>query len=398
MKKAIFIAMLLSILLLPTIVLAASSFDSLLTALATSKIAGRIGIMTEITEAKNDDEDNDEKDGNIGVGFLELGFLTDEFQGFKLGTQFIGVSEIWANESYEFEFDRGGIFEDEAMLKEAYLIYALPHTETEILVGRKQFKSSSIMNGDAHQGIQVTINDFDRFTIYASVINSWIENATVTMDGISNTWLDGDDIVADTSDTVYSLIGEIDLISDVLGLTPFITQQSKIVTTYGADLDISIPLTDKIMIGFEGIYTYYQEDTEDPLDANADSYLGYGFIGAANWQIGAGYYMMSDDPRVNLTAVGTGTFDPMEEAVYGAEQDDHTLYFDVKFKYEPFELEAVYGDTKINRTNKGTIELDLFLTYEITDAITCGLLFVDVKDETPFLDYQVYGGEMSLNF
>jgi|GEM_PF-4882324 len=395
MLKKISITVLASIVILPTLSQASSALDSLSTAFGTGEVFGQIGVNFRV----NDANDNS-NDGNLGYGYLELGYLTNEFNGAKLGASFIGVGEMWARKSYENSFSDSGEFRDKAMLRDFYLDYTIPGTKSLVLIGRKQFAGTPVTDGDVHQGIQLTVGDIENVTLYASVMNRWADNASTAydLDGIDATWLDGDDIVSGASDTVISFMAEIEIVPEKFEVSPFLVHQSDVVTTYGGSADLDMPIQGGLVAGLEGVFAVYAEDTAASGDEDAYSYNLHGSLSYESWSFGVGYYVMSDDARVGLTAVGNDTFDPMEEGVYGGAQDDNTLYIDAEYVWGPVTVAAVYGDTDVDRSSEGAKEVDLYMVYAISETISTELMFVDVNDDDSSLDYQVYAGTINLSF
>lgn len=395
MLKKVAVSSFLTLCILPTTAMASSPLNALSTAFGTGTISGQIGMNFRVNEAKDSSSD-----GNIGTAYLELGYLTNEIKGARLGAYFIGVGESWARKSYEFAFSDSGEFRDKAMLRDFYLDYALPGSKSQLLIGRKQFEGSPVTDGDIHQGIQFTVGDIQNFTVYASVINRWVNNASTAydMDGIDATWLDGDDVVAGASDPVFSLIAEIAVVPDIFAVAPFVVHQSDVVTTYGGTADFSMSIQEGLNAGLDAVFAAYDEDTVVSNDEDAYSYKLHGSLSSENWSIGVGYFVMSDDARVALTAIGNDTFDPMEEGVYGAVQDDNTFYVDAEYACGPLTVAAVYGNTDVDRTSEGAKEIDLYLTYAISKTIAAELMFVDVNDDDSSLDYQVYAGTINLSF
>ncbi len=399
MLKKIFLPILATVMMQSTLASAstpsASLSDSLSTAFGTGTVSGEIGVNFRVNQAKDNDDD-----GNIGSAYLELGYLSNEFKGAKLGAYFIGVEELWSRKSYEHAFSDNGEFRDKAMLRDLYLDYALPCSNSQLLIGRAQFEASPVTDGDVHQGVQFTVGALENMTFYASVMNRWVANASTAydMDGIDNTWLDGDDVVAGASDTVFSFIAAFDIVPEIFTATPFLLHQNDVVTTYGSSADYSISIQEGLKAGLDGTFAIYAEDTVSSTDEDAYSYNIHASLAAENWSFGVGYYVMSDDERVGLSAIGNNTFDPMEEGVYGASRDDNTLYIDAEYTFGPVTASAVLGDTEIDLTSEGATEFDFYLTYTISETISAEFMFVDVNDDDSSLDYQVYAGTMNLSF
>lgn len=360
-------------------------------------IFGQTGVNFRVDDADQKDRVDD---GDIGFGFLNIGFLSRDYFNFMFGADLMAVGKIWADGSYDNAFDDDQIFQKNVFLKSVYLNYSIPNTQIEILAGRKAFKTSVSMDGDSYQGIQVTTRDIPRTTLYLAVINRWVEEASTdyALDGIQKTWLKGSDTGDGVSSEIYSMIAEIDLIEEVLSVSPYYNFQSGALANFGASVDLEIEIENDVTFGLDGIYAFYNEDTDDPTDADATSYLIYSTVGYKDFWAGIGYFEMSDDPRVELTAVGNSAFDPMEEGVYGGDPDDTTFYFELGYGTDAYEIEIVIGKTKVDSAGEGCTEIDVYLTYFITEAISLELMFVDVDDDDSALDYQVYAGGISMWF
>jgi hypothetical protein len=259
------------------------------------------------------------------------------------------------------------------------------------------------MDGDSHQGVQLLSEDIPSVILTLSAINRWIENATTdySMDGIDKSWRDCNDDPEGASSTAYMLFARINLLEEELTLSPFLGHQSGVLSTYGASLEFSQAINDKLSVGLDGTYAFYEEDTDDSSDEDASSYLAHATVFYANFWIGSGYYVMSDDNRVGATAVGNNSFDPMEEGVYGAEPGDTTFYLDAGYSQGPFELAVVLGNTEIDSSiagDEGCTELDVYLTYKFSETAQVELMFVNIDDDNSARDYQVYAGGLKMTF
>lgn len=400
LKKMLLVGLFL--IFLPAFSGASESLNKISNAFGTGKVSGEIGVNFRI-----DDPDDSEQvdDGDIGTAFAELDFESNQFYNFSLGLNFIAVGELWSNDAWEKNgFDDDGNFERKSMLRYVYLDYEIPGTKSTIMVGRNKFEKSEAMDGDAHQGVQLTSNDLPMTTLYLAVIDRWINNASTAydMDGIEDDWRDGDDAFDGASSTTYSAIAEIEAIKDQLTLIPFYSHQEDVITNYGLTLEFEQPLNGDMSLGFEGTYAVFKEESKDPTDEDASSYIAHVTLSYQDFWAGVGYFVMSDDLRVDPKAVGNKAFDPMEEGVYGGDPDDHTVFIDAGYSHGPFEVEIIFGDTKIDSSatgdEQGCKELDIYFTYEITEAFGLELMYVNVNDDDSDLDYQVFAGGISMTF
>ena len=406
LKKSYIKKFLIAVLVLPmspTLATASPPLDTISNAFGAGKIFGEVGINFRV-----DDADKDSKDGDIGTAFLELDFKSHEFYSFTVGANFIAVADLWTNDAWEDKgFQDDGKFQQKSILRHAYLDYAVPDSKTNILVGREKFEKTESMDGDAHQGIQITSEDIPLTTLYLAAINRWINNATTDydMDGIEKNdkgWRDGDDAFEGASSITYSIIAEIEVIKDQLTLTPFFNHQCDVITNYGATFEFDAEINDDLSLGLDGTYAFYDEDSDDPTDEDASSCLIHTAVSFKDFWIGVGYYSMSDDARVDTKAVGNNTFNPMEEGVYGANPDDNTLYLDGGYSHGPFEVEIILGDTEVDSSatgkKRGATEFDLYFTYEITKSSELELMFVNVDNDESGKDYQTYAGGIKIKF
>ena len=230
--------------------------------------SGEIGINFWVSEADNKDFTDD---GSVGFAFAEIGFVSSDFYNFVIGADAIAVGELWADVAFNTAFTDDGIFQKDFLLKSSYISYGIPDTETEILVGRAEFQTSESMDGDSFQGIQISTRDLPGAELYFAVINRWITNASTgyDLDGISKDWLNGGDIGDNVSNTIYSIIAELELIEDVLKISPYYNLQSGALANLGASFEIDVEVDDRINLGLDGTYAIYMEDTDDPADEDA---------------------------------------------------------------------------------------------------------------------------------
>ncbi len=375
----------------------ASEYDNLSNAFGAGKIDGEAGFNFRV-----DDEDDSYHRGDIGVSYLDFAFNSLSFNNFKFGFQFIAVGELWANDEWEDAFESDETFQRNSLLKEVYLEYSIPGIKTEINAGRKKFKKNPSMDGDSHQGIELKTKIIPYTKLYCSVINRWVNNATTDydMDGIQRKWRRGDDVYKGASDLIYSVIADIefDIFGGMIGFSPFWNYQNKVIVNYGLDFEFEKSLFDGFVLGMDGIFVLYDEETTSPKDEDARSFLVHTRLNYRNFEVGFGSYNMSYDVRVRRKAIGNDEFDPMEEGVYGGDPGDNTLWIDASYDSDPWEVKLVFGETDVYKSDDGCIELDIYLTWFMTKLITMELMFVNVDDNDSLRDYKVYAGTLHFNF
>ena len=361
------------------------------------KISGKTGVNFRVDNAASKDlVDN----GDIGFGFFEVDFTSRDLKNLIIGAELIAVGKIWTDDVQKNAFDDEGIFQKKVLLKSCYVKYSVPNTGTKILAGRKEFNKSESMDGDSHQGIELSTEDIPGTTLYLAAINRWLEDASTdySLDGIQKTWRQGDDTGESVADTVYSIIAEIDMFEDRLTLTPYYNVQKGALSNYGASFEFESDLNAHMKIGLDGIYSFYDENTDDPDDEDAASFLIHTTFSYQNFRLGIGYYEMSDDARVDFTAMGNDTFDPMEEGVYGGDPDDNTIFLDAGYSSDSWKIEIMLGETDIDATGEGSTELDVYFTCYITEVLALELMFVTVDDNDSDLDYRVFAGGLHISF
>lgn len=359
-------------------------------------------------------EDPDEgEDGSAGWGFLEFDWESGSMHGLQLGIGGVAILEAWDEGGFEGNiFDDDDAFQDHAVWTDIYLKYAIPNTKSEILVGRTKFKKPAAGDGDVHQGVQLTIKDIPRMTIYTFAVNEWMDDASTSwdLDGIQDDWVEmedvnsGEDGMGEAGSFAYTLMVKVEALPDVMSLTPYVQYHEDVATSLGVEIAAEMPLNDTVTLGFDGIYVKHFEDTPDDLypdDEDVSQYLLHTYGKIKNFKLGFGYYHISDgitlfngagDPGDDFESVYImDEFDPImsegnDLAKYGEAPNNDTFFVDASYSWNFFELEAIYGwvdNAWVKSTGdaKGeATELNVILNIAISKNLEAEIGYVRVDD------------------
>ncbi|MFO7822143.1 MAG: major outer membrane protein [Lentisphaeria bacterium] len=356
------------------------------------------------------EDPEEDEDGSAGWGYLEVDWESGVWNGLQLGVGGLAILEAWDEGGYEGNiFGDDDDFQDHAKWTDIYLKYAVPNTKTEILVGRTKFKKPTDGDGDVHQGIQLTIKDIPRMTIYASAVNKWMDNASASwdLDGIQDEWVDMDEVNSkdhgnsDAGSFAYTLMADIDAVPDMLTLSPYMQYQKDVATTLGVEFDIHQALNEDLTVGLNGAYVKHLEDTPDdmyPDDEDVSQSLLRAYGKYKNFGLGVGYYHISGDIALYNDTGAPGDdfqsvyimdeFDPMAEdlAKYGEAPNNDTFFVDASYSWKFLELEAIYGwvdNAWVKSTGEAkgeATELNLIMNIAISENLEAEIGYIRVDD------------------
>ncbi|MFW6044588.1 MAG: major outer membrane protein [Planctomycetota bacterium] len=356
-------------------------------------------------------DDCDEADnGDAGWSFIKASWESGTVHGMQIGLGGLFVTELWSNDAYDDMF-KDGKFGERGKWTESYLRYTLPGETTSVLVGRakgSKFGKPASGDGDFYEGLGVSFDGISNVSLKAHVTNAWLDNASESwdLDGIDKSWAEMDDVSGKVShgrgsygDFAYTLMADIDAVPDTLTLTPYLQTQSDVGTSYGISFDLSHPVSDSATLGLEGAYNYFHEDTPNKYYPDDDSF-SQGLIRASaaveDFELGAGYYGMSDDVLAFSSTKDSGLgakllivdeMDPLEEgAGYGGTPGDNTYFLDAAYSYGPMSFNAMYGWVREARTANGNRdgdgrELDLTFGLDLTENLSLELFYANVVDD-----------------
>lgn len=344
-----------------------------------------------------------------GWGYFDFGWESGDVHGLQLGLGGIAITELWdGGSAADSLFDDGGAFGKKARWTEAYLKYHIPNSETHLIIGRasgKQFAKPATGDGDFHQGIGIIIKDIPRLTIKASAINAWLNNASAKwdLDGMDSDWEDMDSYHDESpGDFVYTLMAEIDAVPDWLTLTPYVQHYKNVATVIGSTYKLERPVSENLNLGVDGAYAIHYEDTPDAVsatDEDVSQLLVHPYGKMDNFQLGFGYYSMSDDiAPMNTFGEGgddfedtfvTGELDPTTEdlAKYGEQPGNDTFFVDAGYSHGPFDFSVVYAwcDNALIEDgweDKGKAkELNIKVKMAFTEKLSGELAYINLSDD-----------------
>ncbi|MBS3762488.1 MAG: hypothetical protein KGZ25_04185 [Planctomycetes bacterium] len=379
-------------------------------------LAGEAGVYFEGTDPDDPDPsvgEGQDEDYFFGTAYIEMAFESASMNGLQFGIGAIAVNELWWDreewngsnfvDTAAFGDDYTDNYDDDAALNMAYLKFTFPNTKSSVLVGRKEFEESIVMDGDFHQGIEIAIKDLEMVDIYLSAVEEWADDSGADEIGGETLMEDGN---SDADDWGYSLL--VDFGGDNFSLKPFVHQHSDVVLSYGVEGNAEFDINENMSLSIDGAWSEHSEDTPDSVSATDDDWNQYLLGGAAQvggFSFGGGFYARSDD--ADSAAVGTGIFQddfsPMEEIEDWA---DTTIYFvEVGYDFGAIKTNIVYGiadDDKdgAGETDSDADEIDLELEAQITDRVAFEIVYADVNfDETDENnDYGYWEGGVSVSF
>jgi len=410
---------------------------------------GEFGMQFRSEEHDDDEftvDGEPENSASAGWGYLEISWLSGPIYDTQLGLGGLAVTEMWKDDGFDGSndiFDEGGTFADHAKWTQVYLKHNVSD-KTYVVAGRAEgglFGEPASGDGDFYQGIGVTTEAVPRVRLRVHAVNEWMNNASPSWDfgGIETEWAElsqgsleiGEDVAADTSSEfgsfAYTGMAEIEAITDLLTVTPYVQHHSNVATSVGASFNAEHPVNSLLTLGLNGAWVTHLEDTPDelwPHDEDFQQRLIHAYGKVKGLQLGLGYYSISDDRIIFNGPPGSGQFerdfkdtfvmdefDPMEEDIgkYGEQQGGGTIFADAGYSCGPFSLEVIYGVVDgaaaavgNTETDDGAgSELNVTLGVDVAKNLEAELFYADIQDD--FADdgesgFDMLGGAISYSF
>lgn len=344
--------------------------------------------------------DSDDPKPGLAWSLAELGYTSPELLGFSAGIHAVMVDEMWQNHPGNY----GDTFADDLDIRDIYLQFSLPNTQSAILAGRKKMTKTPVMRGDSHQGAEMIIRDIPFTTLSLGVLNRWIKHSTTFFDALGITgWRDVDDVNEHASDIFYTAMGTISIPSGP-SLAPFINHQQDVMTVYGCSAFVPLLTTDAFSWSVDAIGAYYANEFSEALQPDYEDvqeYLLHTSISKGNNYIGFGWWAVSD----NVGGTGQGmfsSFDPMEEddlMPYDDQNNASEFYIDGHAERAPFSVDFVIAYGKNKNLDSYSREIDCFIYYDITPHMQLGVYVAWADYETAIIpSYTQMGSSLTLNF
>lgn len=352
--------------------------DSLLAAFQNGAFDGEVGVVYTAF----DYSDMGSMDDGMLFGYVELGFQTDAYCGLTLGTRLVGVGEL-ITDSDDF-YDMA--YMTNAALAEAWVQYAIPNTESAIVLGRGLKPIAPVMDGDVYEGVQLSVGDIPCVELTMQAITGWALNLSTDIDGDGFGNIADDDLfqgVADPNsnlgigtwgDYVLAAAADITIVADMLSVMPFVVYQDGVSTTYGVDADLSVAANEELTILADLTAAIYAEDTIRPNDDDTSALLARVGAEMRGFSGGVSYYTRGDDFQRLLNAdlaIGMKAFQPtVIVGDYFAFRDESTWIIDGGWQGERIGVSALYAWCDFDAFDVDMEELDVAVEVELLENVT----------------------------
>ncbi|NCD33455.1 MAG: hypothetical protein EOL87_08585 [Spartobacteria bacterium] len=331
------------------------------------KYSGSVGVAANLIEMK----DSGQSGAGLMWGFVDMKYETPEIYGLKLGVWWLGAKNIWENHAGDYD----SVFKQESDLRNLYGTWTAPETKTSLQAGRFKMKPSPVLDGCAHQAVQLAVEDLELVQVYIGAANRWINNSRTDMEakGISG-W---DDISVGGQDAGDEVVNGLLVFSPAKGLSiaPYVTHQTDLMTVLGCSADYSYDISSESSVDFQGIYARYGNNVPESVAPDYDDCVHSWLLHVAwNYDIytvGAGTFGLSD----NKGEVSIGifdTFDPMTEdssIIYDANNHASLYYVDASIDLNRVEITAAYGYGDNQAIDCQSNEIDMNFTFHLTTSV-----------------------------
>ncbi len=321
----------------------------------------------------------------IGLGFMEVRYVTPETYGLQFGAWWFALKKVWENHDGDFE----RYCKDDNDLRKLYAQWAAPSTKTAIKGGRFLMNEMPGLDGNSHQGVQVVCEDVPGVRLRAGVVNRWVNNSRIHMNflGMSG-WEDVDSVHEEAGQELWLGSSKFDLPGGGY-IEPFIAYQQNVMLLYGADADLPVEIAEGRTVGLDGTFSVYGNKT--PRDIEPDyqdvySWLIHGYYAFNDIKLGLGWYGVSNH-RGDLGAGIFDWIDPLtvdETMPYDDYNNAQLYYTDAKIKLAPCDIVLRYGYGNNKAYDIKSHEINALVFYNITKSVQL----------SAFVSWNRYSGDM----
>ena len=312
------------------------------------------------------------KNNGIGLGFLEGGYRSPDWQGWQLGAALLGVVDIWERRSG----DADRYLVDRYNLRELFLRWESEQQGMQVKAGRFRQHMTGL-DGHSHQGIEWRGVLNPNAEIRAGVIHRWIDNGQIALNfrGISG-WRDVGDL-HDAAGDLFWLTAARFTISDSLALEPFVGYQQDVMLLSGVDFSFERPLANSARLEVDGTLAVYGNQTPASIKPDYEdvwSWIIHAKYRQGAWRYGLGWFGVGNQ-RGNL---GTGIFDwfdPMtvDETMPFDDNNNAQLYFaTLDYTAGPWRVVSRLGFGVNRAIDVDSRELNVFTYYDFNERLTAG--------------------------
>ena len=344
-------------------------------------------------------DNNNAENKGVSFGFVQGGYMSEDFHGFSAEGGFLFAPEIWEDQDGDYDDS----FDSSAKVRRLFLEYQVPDWEkTYLRAGRVGLAPGApITHGDAADGATFSVQGDLPVRVTGSAIYRWIHHITSSYDadGISDT-LELRDVYDEAGDVFFNVNVEVPVGSGVK-ITPSVAYQENVLAAYAATGEIAVPLEDSkggLRWVTKAVGAYHTNEATDAVteangfDDEAFSYLVFTGLQSKQGSVGVGYYGLSDD-TLDLDPGAFSHFDPLkEDDLYPAnpQNDANLFYLKSSYLVGDWKLAANFGfgqNSTPEIDNSSSFEFDFFATYKIDEHLVLDGYFVTVQ----FEDQEILG-------
>jgi len=342
-------------------------------------ITGKFGIYNTITT------EADEDTGRMTNAWLELNYLSKPFKGLQAGLGLFGLTNLYENGVIEFKPDQDE-HRHTAGVRELYLKYTIPGTESSFLLGRANMRDSCrTLWGDTHEGLMFTSTDLKNVTINAALINAFVYDFNYDDTGISERE-EVSDFHEEAGENVYTLTVEARF--GGARLKPFFGYFPRHESVRGLEADFSADLDNRTKVGLKGVYGYFTQETPDSISADDEDWTQYvigPYVESGPFSVELGYWYRGDSNSVRLdsTSFLIYTFGSMKKLYSSKARGRNMTFLKAGVDLGPAKLSLQYARV-IDRHNDGqdnAEEIDYVVKLPITDKLCLDAYLATVSYE-----------------
>ena len=326
------------------------------------------------------------RNSTFGNGHLGVAYETGSFYGLNAKVEAKGNLKL--GEQHKHDWKDNAPFENSALITQAYLQYELDNV---ISVKAGRYEGEYEWLSDYQQGGVVQILPIPDTVVALGYSNKKSESGIDLSEKFHKPEL--------TNKGVYFLDIQNKSL-DIITFNPYFYEMPDYGNFYGLKASLD---TD-----FFGINAQYAKSHANSTtytdDAGNDYKLEDGYIAnleligkISDFEATLGYTKTSDKGGANIIAA-FGDQNLFEDGDYIYNPDARTLYLNLAYSIAGVDLGALYGITKHEQDQK-TKELNLSVNYGITDNLSAGVMWVNVKNKNfDEVNYNKYLASVEYSF
>lgn len=331
-------------------------------AITEGKISGGLSLYGQKFDFKK--QNDDFKNFSYGNANLTLGYETNPLYGFSIGAEFRGNAKIAEKNRGDYVYNAP--FENEALLSQGFINYSIEDL-INLKIGRQELSKEWLS-----------------YYQEAAVLDiNAIENSIISLGYSRKKSESGIDLsehfYKPTEKGVYFLELENSSLENI-SLKPYIYVAPETITFYGLKANFEVENLDLMLhYATSNISSKFEDENGDKVEDNAAFHTEANLEIIEDLNTKLGFIKTDKKGGAEHMSLYGDNLSPFEDGNQSYGLNAKTYYAGISYKIANIELETLYGITKYGEENSKEKELNLSATYNFTDDISVGLMWVNVN-------------------